>query len=277
MWEIIKKTENRRLNHSRTPITIIHNNSTYTNFQQIANSFNSYFSQIAPELHSKLPFTQISHISYLQGSFSHSIGIPLLTINDTIKAITELKNKKYNIDEIPIKIIKENKDVLADPLTKLFNDSIKDGIFPSAFKTAKIFLIYKSGNKTNISNYRPIFELIMKKILMRYLDKLNILNNKQFVFRPDLNTFDAINMFTSDVYSALDDHRSITSFFIDFSKAFDTVHPDILLDKLYYYGIGVVYINGSALIYMADLNTHHLTKLDLALIPYNLVYHKGAS
>ena len=71
---------------------------------------------------------------------------------------------------------------------------------------------------------------------MRYLDKRNILNNRQFGFRPGLNTFDAINKFTSDVYSALDDHRSIISILIDFSKAFDTVHPDILLDKLYYYG-----------------------------------------
>ena len=77
----------------------------------------------------------------------------------------------------------------------------------------------------------------MKKILLNYLNKHNILSNSQFGFRPGLNTFDAISKFTSYLYSALDDHKSIISIFIDFSKVFDTVHDNILLDKLQHYVI----------------------------------------
>ena len=160
------------------------------------------------------------------------MNIPYVTVYDTVKAISALKNKKGHIDEIPVKIIKENKNLLAEPLSKLFNDSIKDGIFPTRFKLAKIIPIHKSGNN-NISNYRPISILsvfskifeIMKNFLMSYLSKQKILNNRQFGFRLGLNTFDAINLFTSDLYHALNNHKSILSIFINFSKAFDTVDP----------------------------------------------------
>ena len=77
----------------------------------------------------------------------------------------------------------------------------------------------------------------MKNFLMNYLNSQKILNNRQFGFRPGLNTFDAINEFTSDLHDALNKHKSIISIFIDFSKAFDTVDPNILIDKLRHYGI----------------------------------------
>lgn len=135
--------------------------------------------------------------------------IPLVTVNDIMKAISTLKNKKCNVDEIPVKIIKENKVLLCEPLSKLFNVSINNGVFPRHFKVAKIISIHKSGSKTNILNYRPIsilsifskiFEQLMKEKLLDYLNKNKIIRNSQFGFRPGLNTFDAINKFTSDLY-----------------------------------------------------------------------------
>jgi len=160
--------------------------------------------------------------------------------------ITSLKNKKGHFDEIPVNIIKENKDILSKPLTILFNQSICTGVFPERFKHGKIIPLHKSGNKSDLSNYRPIsilpifskiFEAIMKKYLMLFLSKLNILNDKQFGFRPGLSSFDALYTYTSDIYNALHENKSIISIFIDFKKAFDTVQPSVLLDKMYFYGI----------------------------------------
>ena len=42
------------------------------------------------------------------------------------------------------------------PLTYLVNSSIKQGIFPSELKIAKVFPIFKAGDKQVIANYRPI-------------------------------------------------------------------------------------------------------------------------
>ena len=65
---------------------------------------------------------------------------------------------------------------------------------------------------------------------------MKILNDKKFGFRPGLSTFNAINTYTFDLYNALH-NKSIISIFIDFCKTFDTVQPNILLDKMYHYGI----------------------------------------
>ena len=41
-------------------------------------------------------------------------------------------------------------------LSKIFNRGIVEGIFPSAFKKAKMIPLYKSGSKMNMLNFRQI-------------------------------------------------------------------------------------------------------------------------
>lgn len=118
-----------------------------------------------------------------------------MTANDTVKAISALKMEKK-----PVKIMKENTNRLAEQLLKLLNDSVKDGVFPTKLKLAKIFPVHKSGRKTNVSNCRPIsflsvfqnFLIPLKNFVMSYFRKQKILNNRQYGFCSGLNTFDAI-------------------------------------------------------------------------------------
>ena len=74
----------------------------------------------------------------------------------------------------------------------LFNSSFTTGVVPEKFKLARVITVYKEGSQTNLSNYRPIsllyafnmiLENLMFKILMNFIDKQNILYNKQFGFR----------------------------------------------------------------------------------------------
>lgn len=76
----------------------------------------------------------------------------------------------------------------------------------------------------------------MKIHLMHYLESKNILNPSQYGFRRKCSTFQALNSFSNDIYTSLDNRLSVLSIFVDFQKAFDTVNHDILLDKLYHYG-----------------------------------------
>ena len=113
-------------------------------------------------------------------------------------------------------------------------------------KTAKVIPIFKSGDQSIISNYRPvsvlnsfskIFEKVYYKQLLNYLTDRNILYNFQFGFRPGHSTNLALTVLTDKISEALDNDDLIIGVFLDLSKAFDTVNHNILIKKLNYYGI----------------------------------------
>ena len=212
----------------------------------IAQSFNDYFSGIASSLASKIPPVQTDPLNYVHNHNGIRFEFKILSRSDVRDVIINLNNSAAGIDDIQPKIIKFVVDEILDVITYICNLSFKDGLFPSELKLAKISPIFKSGAKTDISNYRPISVLpaiskILEKLansqLNEYLDRNNITNNNQYGFRKFRSTESALVHFNNDVVRALDNNNYLVAVFLDFSKAFDTVVHSILLDKLKYYGI----------------------------------------
>ena len=73
----------------------------------------------------------------------------------------------------------------------------------------------------------------MCKRVVKFLDKINCIHNKQFGFRSNHSTTHAILLAVDQIQRAIDS----CGLFLDFSKAFDTVNHDVLISKLQYYGI----------------------------------------
>ena len=149
-------------------------------------------------------------------------------------------------DGIANKILKLNKCHLVPAIVFLCNLSISSGEVPTVMKMANVCPIYKSGDKSLISNYRPIslltslskiLEKIMNTRLLHYLEKNGILSNNQFGFRKNRSTEDAVTSLVDFVVTKLDDGHKCTGVFIDLAKAFDTVSSSILLKKLECVGI----------------------------------------
>ena len=69
------------------------------------NSFNDYFSNIAPILDNQLPASNTDPTSYLQGDFQDSMAVPIVSEIDIIKVIKSLNNKKSHVNEIPVYIL----------------------------------------------------------------------------------------------------------------------------------------------------------------------------
>ena len=73
--------------------------------------------------------------------------------------------------------------------------------------------------------------------LIEYLETYKILINNQFGFRKYHSSYMALMLLMDDLISSLEKEDIVIGVFLDFSKAFDTVNHDILLNKLEHYGI----------------------------------------
>ena len=110
---------------------------------------------------------------------------------EIISIIKSLKTKNsFGYDEISTKILKISATFISSPLTYICNKSISSGIFPERLKYSIIKPLYKKGDRTDLSNYRPIsiltsFSKVLEKVLYKQL--MEYLNNNNILFtRPPL-------------------------------------------------------------------------------------------
>ena len=158
--------------------------------------------------------------------------------NDTRLAIDKLENKSSSgHDGISNKLLKVLKFELSKSLTLIINQMITTGVFPDSFKILKIIPLFKKGDSSLLSNYRPIsllptiskiFESILYNQLYEYFNSNNLLAEQQYGFRSNHSTEYAAVKFVDHISKDMESGNT---------PAFDTLSFDILLYKLSHYGI----------------------------------------
>ena len=159
-----------------------------------------------------------------------------------------LKIKNLKIKNPKIKNPKIKNPKIKNP--KLKNVKVKNvlrcRVWASVLKIAKIIPIFKTGNQSFFTNYRPIslltnfsklFEKVMQIRLTLFIEQCEILYRFQFGFRSNHSTLHSLVSLINNVATAIDRNQIAAGVFIDLSKAFDTLDHEILFTKLQHYGI----------------------------------------
>jgi potassium voltage-gated channel Eag-related subfamily H protein 8 len=170
-----------------------------------------------------------------------------ITENEAELFIKKFKGKfSAGYDEIPEYVVKQCAKLVKGPLAHICNILINSGTFPEKSKIARVKPLYKKGDIYSIQNYRPVsILLIFSKILERlmhsrliiFLNKYSIITEVQNGFREQKSTITAIYSFIERIQEALDNGLQAIGIFFYLTKAYDVLNHQVLLDKLYTYGV----------------------------------------
>ena len=157
------------------------------------------------------------------------------------------KNTPTGPDGIPPALLKNCKTSLSQPLCLIWSKSLSSGEISTQLKHGLIGPIYKNGEKSEAKNYRPVtltshlikvFERIIIKNLMEYLEMNDLLNDGQHGFRKKRSCLSQLMDHYQTIINIMETGNVADVIYLDFAKAFDKVDHGILLRKLVDLGIG---------------------------------------
>ena len=133
-------------------------NTVITDTTSIANKFNFFFTNIGPNLAKKIYVPSRNNLkNYLSDQNDNNFTFKLIGEDLVSKMIDDLDSKNSTgCDGLSNTLLKSIKLNLVKPITLIVNQMLTTGIFPDKLKIAKVIPLFKKGDKSIFSYYRPI-------------------------------------------------------------------------------------------------------------------------
>ena len=154
--------------------------------------------------------------------------------------------KSMELDGLHPRVLRKLEDVVAKPLSIIFQQSwLTRGVMVD-WKLANVTPIFKKGRKDDPSSYRPIsLTLVLEKVMERIIlgvimDQLKVnqgIRPSQHGFTNGRSCLTNLISFYDKVTHLVDEGKAVDVVYLDFSKAFDTVPRNILVEKLAAHGL----------------------------------------
>lgn len=229
MWQFSADKMNKKPN---LPNSLLFDGELLSEPQAIADKFANFFEQsfLGNE-------TCDNNLSNLFQSATNNFS-DFISENEVGDAIIKIKSSTgAGPDRIPGFIFKGCAEPLISPLCHTFNLALKTSVFPDCWKISRICPVFKSGDRNEGSNYRPIsiinslakiFEIILCDRLSYFVK--NYLAPEQHGFCSGRSTITNLLSFYNEAISC---SLQTDVIYFDFKKAFDLVDHSILISKLY--------------------------------------------
>ena len=189
--------------------------------------------------------TSLDSASFRPPKIKHPFSDEMLdfSVSDITDAIEDIKpNAASGPDEIPVTLLKNCKEAISGPIYLIWKKSFSSGRVPSSYKFSHVFPLHKKDSRAVPANYRPIsltshvvkiFERVLRKKLVDYLETNDLICKKQHGFRSGRSCLTQLLHHFDDVLEALANNSDFDSIYLDYAK----VDHKLLLRKLQLYGI----------------------------------------
>lgn len=128
-------------------------------------------------------------------------------------------------------------------LTAIYNRCLELAIFPEIWKRAEVRILKKPGreDQSSLSSFRPIgllsvlgktLEKLFRARLTYYLETSGLISPRQYGFREQRSTTDALHDAMAVVDLAKTLHEEVIAVSLDIRAAFDNAHWPLLLSQL---------------------------------------------
>ena len=232
-WKGIKSMSSinhRNSDSDRKPLNIVGISDA-----DLPNTFNDFYSRFE-----KHDFS--SNISLLRQSLSSDCDIVISQecVRDLLKRVNI--RKAPGPDHICGRTLHYCADQLSSVLHHIFQRSLDSNQIPAIWKTSTVIPVPKITNPRQLNDFRPvaltslimkILEKILKNLVLSIVDEK--LDPLQFAYQSGRGVEDAKLLILNNLYKHLEKPQAhVRLLFADFSSAFNTMQPHLLIERLLY-------------------------------------------
>jgi len=229
IWKTIQRIQNKGRNFSGPDST----------------SFLSHYCETAKRLTGKTPTdtreikNKIERYHYSNDSLFYFEPV---CFDDVTKIISTLKNGKKDKNDISSDLLKKTSSIITPLIVFCINKSFMTNEYPSILKYSKLIPVEKIKGDSSISNFRPIsiqpmlskiFEKVIYHQISSYLLLHNKVSNAQHGFVKGRSVDTLLHSLNDNIRRNLNAGKLTVIILLDYSKAFDTVNHDHLINALY--------------------------------------------
>ena len=198
----------------------------------LVNNINMVFKEVSADLQPLLPAAPADH------------DVPdefIISVTDCEQKLSKLcVHKAMGPDNIPNWILKDFSYILSAPIAAIYNSSVRQSYVPPLWKQAEILPIPKVSQVTSLAKKHlrpialtPVLSKVLESFVVSWMRRATVHSETQLGGIKDSSTTLALFTMLHHVLQRLKRKNTYARILlIDFSKAFDHIDHNILLDKL---------------------------------------------